>query len=199
MSATKRTACLAGPCLGRAQQAAPLPGLLLALLILPGCVTSQLVSSEMESQVARDIPFEYFKDGTEKHKGKKVVLGGKVLSAKRLKEGTQIEVLQLPLDRTDAPIMNLANSKGRFLAYQTEFLDPAQLPAGTPVSMIVELTGTKTLPLDEVEYTYPTFKVSTLKIWPEYDYTYYWYPSSRPYLYRYPYHPFYPFWWDPWY
>jgi outer membrane lipoprotein len=88
------------------------------------------------------------------------------------------------------------------LAYQTEFLDPAKLPPGTPVSMVVELTGTKKLPLDEVEYTCPTFKILTLKIWPEYEYAPYWYPSSRPYMYRYPYRPyppFYPFWWDPWY
>ena len=168
------------------------------MLIIPGCITSQLVTAEMESQIVRDIPFESIKAEPEKFKGRLFVLGGKVLSAKRLKEGTQIEVLQLPLDRTDAPSMNLVSSKGRFLAYQTEFLDPAKLPAGTQVSMIVEVLGVKTLPLDEVDYTYPTFKISTLKIWPEYDY-WYWRPSSRPYLYRYPYHPFYPYWWDPWY
>lgn len=155
----------------------------------------------MEPQITRDIPFEAFKTNPEQYKGKKVVLGGKVLSAKRLKEGTQIEVLQLPLDMTDVPFMNLAGSKGRFMAYQAEFLDPAKLPPGTRVSMIAEPIGTKTLPLDEVEYTYPTFTISTLKIWPDYDYNRDWYPyySSRPYFYRYPYNPFYPFWWDPWY
>jgi len=175
----------------------------LALLVLPGCVTSQLVTPEMEAQIARDIPFESLKAEPEKFKGRVVVIGGKVLGAKRLKEGTQIEVLQLPLDKADGPIMNLVNSQGRFLAYQTEFLDPATIPAGTQVSMIAELTGTKTLPLDEVDYTYPTLKIRTLKIWPEYDYYYwYWRPWSRPYLYRQPYHPFYPafpYWWDPWY
>jgi outer membrane lipoprotein len=174
----------------------------LALLLLPGCVSSQLVAPEMEPRVARGIPFESLKAEPEKFKGRLVVLGGKVLSAKRLKEGTQIEILQLPLDAADAPIMDLADSQGRFLAYQVEFLDPAKLPAGTRVSMIAELTGAKTLPLDEVEYTYPTFKVGTIKIWPEYYYYYYWWPSPRPYLYRQPYHPFYPafpYWWDPWY
>ncbi|MEK6694211.1 MAG: Slp family lipoprotein [Nitrospirota bacterium] len=172
------------------------------LLLLPGCITSELVTKEMESQVARDIPFEALKAEPDKFKGRVVVLGGKVLAAKRLKEGTQIEVLQLPLDGADAPIMNLPQSKGRFLAYQEAFLDPATIPEGTAVSMIVEVTGARTLPLDEVDYTYTTLKIRTLKIWPEQRYMPwpgpyypYWYSSPR----RLPFHPFYPQWWDPWY
>ena len=169
------------------------------LLLASGCVSSELVPTNMEAQIARDLPFESIKAEPEKYKGRVVVLGGKVLSAKRLKEGTQIEVLQLPLDKADAPIMTLAQSKGRFLAYHEGFLDPATLPTGTAVSMIAEVTGAKTLPLDEVEYTYPTMKIRTLKIWPEERYVRPWPYPYYPYLYRYPYHPFYPFWWDPWY
>ena len=177
-------------------------GLLCALLVLPGCITSELVTKEMESQVARNIPFEALKAEPDTFKGRVMVLGGKVLAAKRLKEGTQIEVLQLPLDGADAPIMHLPQSKGRFLAYQEAFLDPATIPEGTAVSMIVEVTGHKTQPIDEVDYTYPTLKIRTLKIWPEQRYMPwpgpyypYWYSSPR----RLPYHPFYPTWWDPWY
>jgi outer membrane lipoprotein len=180
----------------------PSLGLLCALFISSGCVTSELVTEEMESQVARDILFASLKAEPEKFKGRVVVLGGKVLAAKRLKEGTQIEVLQLPLDKADAPIMILPQSKGRFLAYQEAFLDPATLPAGTAVSMIAEVTGHKTQPLDEVDYTYPTLKIRTLKVWPEERYLT-WPGPYYPYLYRYPYrlpyHPFYPLWWDPWY
>jgi outer membrane lipoprotein len=176
--------------------------LLGAALILAGCITSELVTQDMEPQIARDIPFESLKAEPGKFQGRVVVLGGKVLAAKRLKEGTQIEVLQLPLDGADAPIMHLPQSKGRFLAYQEAFLDPATLPAGTAVSMIAEVTGHKTQPLDEVDYTYPTLKIRTLKIWPEHRYMPwpgpyypYWYSAPR----RLPYHPFYPTWWDPWY
>jgi outer membrane lipoprotein len=187
-------------CLARLRVAAL--GLLCALLVLPGCITSELVTKEMESQVARDIPFEALKAEPDKFKGRVVVLGGKVLTAKRLKEGTQIEVLQLPLDGADAPIMNLPQSKGRFLAYQEAFLDPATVPEGTAVSMIVEVTGARTLPLDEVDYAYPTLKIRTLKIWPEARYMpwpgpYYPYWYSSPYYL--PYHPFYPTWRGPWY
>ncbi|TAL09999.1 MAG: hypothetical protein EPO02_08650 [Nitrospirae bacterium] len=176
--------------------------LCLVLLVLSGCITSELVTQEMESQIARDVPFESLKAEPDTFKGRLVVLGGKVLAAKRLKEGTQIEVLQLPLDGADAPILNLPRSKGRFLAYQEAFLDPATIPEGTAVSMIAEVTGHKTHPLDEVDYTYPTLKIRTLKVWSETRYMPwpgpfypYWYGSPR----RLPYHPFYPTYWDPYY
>jgi len=188
------------------QRVAPLPASALGFccaLLLAGCVSSELVPEGMESQIARDIPFESLKAEPDKFKGRVVVLGGKVLAAKRLKDGTQIEVLQLPLDGADAPIMDLPQSKGRFLAYQEAFLDPATIPEGTAVSMIVEVTGFKTLPLDEVDYSYPTLKIRTLKIWPDQRYMpwpgpYYPYWYSSPYYL--PYHPFYPrIWRGPWY
>lgn len=172
--------------------------LTLAALLLTGCVSSQLVPPEMESRIARDIAFESLKTEPEKLKGRMVVVGGKVLGAKRLKEGTQIEVLQLPLDGSDIPRLNLIASKGRFLALQTDFLDPATIPAGTLISMIAEVVGVKTMPLDEVDYQYLLLKVSMLKIWGE--------PSSLRYHYYrppiwapYPYGPYGPMWWDPWY
>lgn len=179
-----------------------LVGLAFLLPLLHGCA-SQLVPAEMESRIARDLPFESLKTKPEKYKGSLVVLGGKVLNAKRLKEGTQIEVLQLPLDRSDAPVTTLTESKGRFLAYSTEFLDPATVPTNTAISMIAEVTGAKTQPLDDVEYTYPTVKINTLKIWPEYDYRQRWPGPYYPYPY-YPYYPYSPFYhpfygWGPWY
>ena len=170
----------------------------LMALLLAGCVGSQIVPKDMEPQIMRDVPFDAIKTDPDRYKGRLCVLGGKVLGAKRLKSATQIEVLQLPLDRWDVPRTHeLSDSAGRFLAYHAEFLDPAALPAGTIVSMIVEVQGVKKMPLDEEEYTYPTFNIRTLKVWRESTYTR---PGSQPYFYRNPYYPFYPYyWWDPWY
>src|SRR5712692_11299462 len=106
----------------------PFWGLAAVLLLASGCASSQLVPADIEPQIARDIPFESLKAEPEKFKGRVVVLGGKVLSARRLKNSTQVEVLQLPLDRADGPILTLPESKGRFLAYQEAFLDPATVP-----------------------------------------------------------------------
>src|SRR5437879_12683478 len=109
------------------------------LLLASGCVSSELVTTDMEAQIARDIPFESIKAEPEKFKGRIVVLGGKVLSAKRLKEGTQIEVLQLPLDKADAPIMTLVQSQGRFLAFHEWLLYSYNLTAGPDIVLRLDI------------------------------------------------------------
>src|SRR5881409_2539370 len=89
------------------------------------------------------------------------------LNRKRLKDGTRIEVLQLPLDDSQRPESDRTVSEGRFVALQKGFLDPATLPEGTRVTLVGEVTGVMTLPLDETEYAYPTLEIKTLKVWPD--------------------------------
>lgn len=47
-----------------------------------------------------------------------------------------------------------------------EFLDPAVLPPRSRVTLVGEVTGSKTLPLDEVEYEYPVLIIRHLTVWP---------------------------------
>src|SRR4029453_4120272 len=177
-------------------------GLSLVSVVLAACASSQLVSKDMEAEISRDITFASVKADPAKFSGKDIVLGGKVLNAKLLKGQTQIELLELPLDKYDRPIAELTQSKGRFLAFQTESLDPATVPPGTLVSLVGQVTGSKTLPVDEESYTYPTIKVVTMKIWPNepiyaYDpwYPYYGYGPWGPRRYWYPSGLYYP--WGP--
>jgi outer membrane lipoprotein len=162
----------------------------LGLWLCCGCAVSQLVPADMESRISRDISFPALKAEPEAFRGRWVVLGGKVLSAKRFKDETQIEILQLPADQTDRPIPTLTRSLGRFLAVQQEFLDPATTPPGTLVSLVGEVIGERTMPLDDMTYKYPVVRIETLKLWPEP--TLYEYPSPYPYWSR-----RYPFWRDP--
>jgi outer membrane lipoprotein len=92
-----------------------------------------------------------------------------VLSARRLKDGTRIEILQLPLDRSGRPVGDRTQSQGRFITMHREFLDPATLPSGTRVVVTGEVTGSITLPLDETEYTYPVIEARHIEVlpWPE--------------------------------
>lgn len=96
-----------------------------------------------------------------------LVLGGEVLKAKRLKDGTQIELLQLPLDKDERPILNRQLSQGRFLAIQQDFLDPGTIIEGTRITIVGEVSGAKTDHLDDVEYRYPVVIVKHLYIWQE--------------------------------
>ncbi len=101
------------------------------------------------------------------HQGVMVLLGGEVLSANRLTEGTRLEILQLPLDGSDEPVLDRTTSQGRFLAFESAFLDPATLPPNTRVTLVGEVTGATRANLDEMEYRYPTVIIKHLYVWPE--------------------------------
>jgi outer membrane lipoprotein len=142
--------------------------LIVALLgivyLLYGC-GSQVIPKELEGQIDRNVSFLQLKESPTPHTGRLVVLGGEVLAAKRGNESTRIEVLQIPLDSSLEPVQDRTASQGRFLAVQKEFLDPATVPPGTLVTIIGEVVGTTTLPIDDIQYTYPTVAVRHVKVW----------------------------------
>lgn len=142
--------------------------LVLCAVLLSACAWSDaVIPVSLRDQVDRELSFVQLKERPESFQGKLVVYGGMVLSARRLKEATRLEVLQLPLGSSLEPVEPLTESKGRFLAFHKEFLDPATLPPGTAVTVVGEVTGVVTLPLDEIEYDYPTVEVKALKVWPK--------------------------------
>src|SRR5437867_3229786 len=126
------------------------------LLSLSGCANSDLVPTQLQSQISREISYGDIKADPERFKGRIVVVGGHVLSSKRLKDRTEIEVLQLPLDRRDQPVSNLMNSKGRFLAFSQTELNPSAVPPGSKVSMVAEVLGSHTATLDDRSYLHCT-------------------------------------------
>ena len=166
-------------------------------LFMAGCSGVQVVPKDMEDRVNRNISFVQLLENPLPYKGQILVVGGQILSAKRLKHGTQIEVLQLPLNRNMQPVESLQKSKGRFLALQEKFFDPATLPLGTKVTVVGEVSGMVTLPLDETTYDFPTLVIKSLTIWPHIST----YRVLRPYPYGYPYWgPYWgpyggPYWW----
>ena len=107
----------------------------------------------------RPLTFLQVKAAPDSFKGQSAVFGGKVLTARRQKDSTRIEILQLPLDQSTRPGYDLTQSQGRFIALQREFLDPATLPPGTRITVTGEVSGSITLPLDETDYTYPVIDI----------------------------------------
>lgn len=139
----------------------------LAVLLLTGACSSQrVIPEELEPQVDRTILFRELAADPDSFRGKMVVFGGEALKAKRLKNGTQIEFLQLPLDKSERPILDRQQSHGRFLAIQEEFLDPATIAEGTHMTIVGEVSGSKTEHLDDVEYRYPVLIIKHLHTWP---------------------------------
>ncbi len=136
------------------------------LVLITACSSQRVIPEELEPLVDRAIPFHEVAVAPDSYRGKIVVFGGEVLKAKRLKNGTQIELLQLPLDRKERPILDRQQSQGRFFAIQQEFLDPATIVEGSKLTIVGEISGAKTEHLDDVEYRYPVLTVKHLHTWP---------------------------------
>ncbi|MEK6786328.1 MAG: Slp family lipoprotein [Nitrospirota bacterium] len=138
------------------------------LLIVSGCASNGNLTGAVPAAPSQ-ISYAQVQETPGSYNGQPVTFGGKVLGARRLKEGTRIEILQLALDSFLQPTMDLSKSQGRFIAMQKQFLDPATIPPGTFVTVTGEIAGSVTLPLDETEYTYPLLNVTNLRVWTETD------------------------------
>lgn len=166
-------------------------------IFITACASSQDTG---DSSAANQATFLQVKASPDSFRGQSVVFGGEVLNARRLRDGTRIEILQLPLDGSGHPGFDRTQSQGRFVAMHREFLDPATLPYGTRVTVTGEITGSITLPLDETEYVYPVVEARHLQVWtgaedparirpypymgPTYYGSPYWGPYWRPWPYR---------------
>lgn len=174
-------------------------GLAISLLI-GGCMNYYAIPETFDKEINRSVTFTELKEDPDAHKGMVLALGGVVLLAKNLKDGTLIEVLQLPLDRYDQPDSPLESSQGRFMVLDPEHHDPAVLK-NRRITVVGEVIGKKIDAIDEFEYTFPYLSARMIHIAPEqsaYDYyPYYYYPYPYyydPFMYGYPYYG-YPYWW----
>lgn len=162
-------------------------------VLLSGCALTGKQTDTLPSG-SPQISYAQVKSTPESYGGQSVTFGGKVLAARRLKEGTRIEILQLPLAASLQPTTDLSKSEGRFVAMQKEFLDPATVPPGTFVTITGEMAGSVTLPLDEMQYSYPVVRINNLRVWNDNE-------NEAPHLRPYPYMGHRPYWspyWSPW-
>lgn len=153
---------------------------IIAVLVLGGCSSGPaVIPPELESQIDQSVSFPQILAAPTDYSGRTVLLGGEILSAKRMSDGTRLEILQLPVSEDDPPAERRSESQGRFLAMNRSAIDPAALPAGTRVTLIGEVTGVAVQQLDESEYRYPTIEVKHLHVWKPDVYERRRYSSSR--------------------
>lgn len=119
----------------------------------------------LEQEIDTSVSFADLKRAPSEYVGRTVMIGGNVIRAKRTEAGTELEVLQLPIEKDGPLTEDLLRSEGRFLAVREAFLDPASLPEGTPITVIGTVKGETTRPLDESDYTYPVLEVKHIIDW----------------------------------
>lgn len=149
--------------------------LLGGLLILSSCAESahQIqrnaghtdVPLELARQIDTSVSFVDVKAAPANYVGRVIMAGGVVISAKRTKDQTEIEILQLPTEGGGPSTTDRLRSEGRFLAVREEFLDPASMPPGTPITVIGVVKGSTSRPLDDSEYIYPILDIKHLTDW----------------------------------
>ena len=140
--------------------------LALAVIISAGCAPP--FSKTLLDRVEKNLTFSDLNKAPESHAGKIMMVGGTIVDTKNLKEGTQIEVLQRPLDDEGQPAQT-DETGGRFLVVTSQFLDGAVYHRGRSVTIIGEVTGTKAQPLGEIEYRYPVLTAKELHLWSPYS------------------------------
>lgn len=174
------------------------------LLAASGCISTGMIPESVLVGLDRTISFKSLQDQPEKYKGATIPLGGVILEARNFKEGARLEILQLPLDRTDRPTTRWVDSEGRFMVYHSGFLETAVYQRGRYVTVIGEVTGKEIRMIDEVEYIYPSLRAKHIYLWSEglrYPPSPLFppYPTIRPYRGGpYLYDPWWPYGYDPW-
>ncbi|HRY19471.1 MAG TPA: Slp family lipoprotein [Candidatus Competibacteraceae bacterium] len=116
--------------------------------------------------------------------------GGVIARVDNRHEGTELEIVEQPLDRRGWPVAD-DDSAGRFLAQIPGFLDPAIYAVGRPVTVVGLLTGTTPGQVGDYRTTFPVVTVDHHRLWPErrtpeviYVPDPYWYGPVYPWGYR---------------
>jgi outer membrane lipoprotein len=151
------------------------------------------ISKQVREQAGEPVPFEALLRRTDDYKGRVVIVGGYILETVNEPEGSWLTVLQSPLDSQNRPESS-DSSKGRFLVWSKEFLDPVVYSKDRRVTVGGQVIGSQERKLGSLTYQYPVIEAKEIHLWskegehmgPYYDPWYYpWY--RHPYRYRYPY------------
>ena len=126
----------------------------------------RLIPADVLSQVDDTVSFSQVQSDPQQYVGRTVMFSGMALQAKRLKDGTEIEILQMPTGEGLSLSEAKTRSEGRFLAIQSQgFLDPAVIDKDTPLTVVGEVKGVKSKALDQGEYQYPVLDIKQLIDW----------------------------------
>ena len=142
----------------------------ICMMMLSACSGSKVIPSDLKDQIDSSVSFRDIQASPQSVQGRTVLLGGEVLGARRVQDGVELEILQLPVKGDDPPSERRMESQGRFLALDHGGGDPASFPPGTKVTLVADVTGDETRRLDESSYRYPTVDVKHLYVWSEDSY-----------------------------
>ncbi len=137
--------------------------IIVALLGTAACTTA--VSKQSLELVDPSISFEALRQAPNRQVGRYLLLGGTITDVRlSANGGSELEVMQLPTNDR-GKITATDRSAGRFIAQDDTFRDPAIYRPGRLITLVGQVTGSKTLRLGERDYLYPVLTVHEIRLW----------------------------------
>lgn len=137
--------------------------LLSLFLVLGGCASTTVVDEKLATQLT---PAQIIAGAGEPAKGEQLVWAGKIHAVHNLRDQTHIEILAYPVNRNRQPLVSMP-STGVFILEMQGFLEPADLPAGLPVTATGRYAGVVKVREGEVSRFVPILGGEHLQRWPE--------------------------------
>lgn len=134
--------------------------------VVAGCAPP--FPKDLLDKTEKNVSFAALQKEPDRFSGKLLMLGGTIVDTKNQKEGTQIEVLQKPLDGEGQPAVT-DETGGRFLVVTSQFLDDAIYHRGRSITIIGDVAGSKLQMLGELMYRYPVLTAKGLHLWSPYS------------------------------
>lgn len=170
----------------------------ISFIVLFSC--APVISQKFMEKALKDVSFRQVARDPQKYLNETFVFGGTIVETRVTKEGSEIEVVQNPIDRF-GDITDKDVSDGRFLITSPGHLDPLIYCSDRTITMAGRLTGTRQMMIGKTEYTYPVFAAEELYLWKKEAYYYPPYPLFYdPFYYPYPYYRYWPggpYWYGP--
>jgi outer membrane lipoprotein len=174
------------------------PYFLLLILLLVGCSS---IPTNIENPPAYDLSYNYANQDPTRYKNMPVRWGGVIADLENEQNASLLQILTYPLNSYGRPQLD-EQPQGRFVVKTTQFLDPLVYSKNSEITIAGTLTGSISRTIDKKTMTMPLVQLTTLYLWPMYDYMgyynyydgyygYYGFGLSgfySPYYYGYPYH-----------
>ena len=132
------------------------------IILLTACMHP--ISEEAREQVVPQTTFAMVSENPSAFLDQQLLLGGVIVAAENIDEGTVLEIIEWRLNRWGEPAY-LGDDVRRFLVKSKQSLDPTIYEPGVLVTLAGVVLGQETRLLDEHDYTYPVFELNEIYPW----------------------------------
>ncbi|HSR13944.1 MAG TPA: Slp family lipoprotein [Thermodesulfobacteriota bacterium] len=124
------------------------------------------ISKQFREEARKDATFPAVFQNPSAYSGSVVIWGGEIIEVTNTREGTEMIMLETPLNYTEEP-RGPRYSQGRFIARTNEFLDPSVYKAGRKVTLAGQVVGEETRRVGQADYRYPVIRMLQVVLWTE--------------------------------